>query len=53
MEKAAEQLQAVGISSSGDGGGVREGQADPSGIQFTLFKMQAVLFHLENVGIRF
>lgn len=30
LEKAAEQLQTVGISSSGGGGGAREGQADPS-----------------------
>ncbi|KAL0924051.1 hypothetical protein M5K25_004855 [Dendrobium thyrsiflorum] len=30
-EKVADQLQAVGISSSGDGGGAREGQADSSG----------------------
>ncbi|KAG0484701.1 hypothetical protein HPP92_008780 [Vanilla planifolia] len=31
VEKVAENLQAVGISSPGDGGGAREGQSDPSG----------------------
>ncbi|KAK8970448.1 hypothetical protein KSP40_PGU022060 [Platanthera guangdongensis] len=35
VEKAAEQLQSVGISSSGDGAGVAEAPANPSGSKAT------------------
>lgn len=35
VEKAAEQLQSVGISSSGDGAGAVEGPANPSGSKAT------------------